>query len=370
MSRRLSLPSAAEPPTRRRRARAPRSIVAKGRGVAGSPGAGRTPAQAPPPRPDGPAGRQDAGAGGKPGRGPPETARSFGQPGGRRQGPAAASTPRHLSQRGWQRSPKADPHGRARAPNFRALSFGAKTSKAPGGRGTQGAHTALPVRRRTAATRCRRRCGPRAPSARAPPSVPWSPGGDASGEGWAAGLPARACGACACGAGRRGPARPRSGSAAAEPGGFEWERVRRGGGVICECAAYLGSGWLALQPPPPQHTLRLLLLPSCVGPGEAGSADARPRSAWRAAGLPADRSSFFLKGESGATHLARVWNAILPALSEGRMTRKSASRTRALSPERVPRASPCVLFPEPGAPGAERGPPGAGAELSARAEGR
>lgn len=107
--------------------------------------------------------------------------------------------------------------------------------------------------------------------------------------------------------------------------------------------------------PPPHPHPRLLLLPSSVSSGKAGSADTqlprqRPRCAFRGAGLPAAFYVFFLKGGSDSTHFARVWHAIVPALREYRMRRKSSSSTLALSLEL-------------GAPGAKQGPPGTGEEF-------
>lgn len=103
---------------------------------------------------------------------------------------------------------------------------------------------------------------------------------------------------------------------------------------------------------PPRPPSRLLLLPSCVSSGKAGSADTQlprqqPRCAFRGAGLPAPFYVFFLKGGSGSTHFARLWHAIVPAPREYWMRRKSSSSTRALSLEL-------------GARGAKQGPRGTG----------
>lgn len=175
VSQRPRLPTRPAPPPRRR-AGAPRRIVREGCGVSGSPGEGRPPAQAPPPRPDsaqleaGPARGREAGKG----------------PGGWAEAPRGSDPASPgLAARG-RLSPKPAPpvparaaaRARDRSSLWRALPAAARTrKKTPGEGGTPNAQSALPVRRQIAATRCCRRCGPRAPSARAQPGVPWSPRG-------------------------------------------------------------------------------------------------------------------------------------------------------------------------------------------------
>lgn len=131
--------------------------------------------------------------------------------------PAPGPKPAPPVQAGWQRSPSTDLRRRARAPRCRAA---AQTRKVPGGEGTQMCRLpSLPVRRQTAGTRCCRRCGPSAPSAGAQPAAPWPSSGQGAVPvspllGGCSRLPrglrgpgrASACGACACGAGRRGAA--------------------------------------------------------------------------------------------------------------------------------------------------------------------
>lgn len=74
---------------------------------------------------------------------------------------------------------------------------------------------------------------------------------------------------------------------------------------------------------PPHPPSRLLLLPSCVSSGKAGSADTQlprqqPRCAFRGAGLPAPFYVFFLKGGSSSTHFARLgMPSCLPRVSTG-----------------------------------------------------
>lgn len=149
--------------------------------------------------------------------------------------------PCHLSSLGWQHSPRT-------GPGYSSPGFSRPEVLGGWGR-TPDAQTASPVRRRRAGTRCRRGIEPGASSARAQPAVPWSPrrGGrgvqarplPGSGSRLPRGLQGSAAGgrtgACACGAGLgcaalRSAARPPSRPAAAEPGCFEWERVRWGRG--------------------------------------------------------------------------------------------------------------------------------------------
>ena len=88
-------------------------------------------------------------------------------------------------------------------------------------------------------------------------------------------------------------------------GGFEWERVRWGWGRylwMC-CLSWLRMVRAPPSPPHPQHPLRLLLLPSCVSPTKAGSADTQPprqRPLWAFRETRAERGAgsiylFFLK---------------------------------------------------------------------------
>lgn len=113
VSQRPSLPMRPEPPPRRREG-APRRIVPKGCRVSGSLGEGRTPAQAPPPRPDSAQLEAGPARGREVGKGPQEAGLRLGAdltppaPSSPR-GAALAPNPRHLSQLGQQRSLRTDP---------------------------------------------------------------------------------------------------------------------------------------------------------------------------------------------------------------------------------------------------------------------
>lgn len=220
--------------------------------VAGSQGEGRTPTQAPPSCRDPAQLEAGPGRGQEAGTGPQEAEPRLSDltPPARSSPREAALTPtlRHLSKLGWQGSPRTDLQWRERAPRCSAV---AQTRKVPGDEGTQDVLTALPVRRQITGTRCCRRCGPRAPNARAQPAAPWSSSREGEHSrvrpllGSCSHLPR---GLRGLGGGRRRdsqraraerapagqgcaePPRPLSRPEASEPGCFEWERVPSGWG--------------------------------------------------------------------------------------------------------------------------------------------
>lgn len=132
-----------------------------------------------------------------------------------------------------------------------------------------------------------------------------------------------------------------------------------GGGVICECAACLGSGWFALQLPPPPAPPPAPAPPLLCQPSKGGERRHPAAPAATAVRLSGNRSRAkrwllfiysFLKGGSRTAHLGRVWNSTLPALGEFGMRRKGSPWTLSLSPKRVLKAVPCALSLGLGAP--------------------
>lgn len=254
-------------------------------------------------------------------------------------------------------------------PPATVLSALADWKKSPGGGGTLDAQTASPVRRRRAGTRCRRGCEPGASSARAQPAVPWSPSGEGGESGRDPSLEAAAASRAGCRARRRpqqragglgvrlrgraalgSAARPLSRPAAAEPGCFEWERVRWGWGRYLWMCCLSWLRMVRAPTPPPAPPLApappLLCQPSKGGERRHPAARAATACAFREtrAGLSAGFYLFILfKGR--VSHCTPWTRLESDAACPGRIL----DEKERLSWERVPRAIPCALPLELGA---------------------